>query len=70
MELHRDEISRTAYNKFRVSAPLSTHRSANFLLFHQDRVCANMKADGEGFWVQYDEVPKRYKDSLVTKVSK
>ena len=68
MGLHVNEVSKHAYNRFKVGNISLLYSFAKCPLF-QDRVRTKMKEKGEGLWVNWDDVPKSYKDWLVNQVS-
>ena len=61
MGLHTDDVSEHAYNWFRVRNLSQLYSFADHLPF-QDRVCTKMEEEGEGMWVNWDDVPKSYAD--------
>jgi len=69
MGLHKDQVSRNAYNRFRVRNLFYQCSSTDYPSF-QDRVRVKMKEKGEGLWLTFDDVPRCYKDWLVNEVSK
>ncbi|KAF9788764.1 hypothetical protein BJ322DRAFT_1019237 [Thelephora terrestris] len=67
MELHTTEERRSAYNQFRVSGLLNPLPITNYQL-PQEHVRFAMKQCGEGVWIDFDNVPKRFSDWLVDEV--